>query len=101
MSIDRAYELPAQSRVAYAIIAAGETPKQISTASTWQSFRDGQKVHVPARIESGGEAEDGLININTADQKTLKPCPILVLRAGKSSAMENGFFFHRRAPHVS
>ncbi len=91
------YELPAQSRVAHAIIAAGgETPEaDINRLNLAEFLRDGQKVHVPARIESGGEAEDGLININTADQKTLETLPnIGPERARKiiEYREKNGFF---------
>lgn len=71
------YELPAESRVAHAIMAAGgETPEaDINRLNLADFLRDGQKVHVPARVEPGEEEGEGLININTADQKTLETLP--------------------------
>lgn len=70
------YELPAESRIIDAILAAGgETPDADSNRLNLADFlRDGQKVNVPALVESGGE-EEGLVNINTADLRTLETLP--------------------------
>lgn len=71
------YELSADSRIFNAImVAGGETPDADTNRLNLADFlRDGQKVYVPARIEPGGEEEGSLVNINTADQKTLETLP--------------------------
>lgn len=71
------YELPANSRILDAIlVAGGETSEADTNRLNLADFlRDGQKLHVPARIEPGGEEGESLVNINTADQKTLETLP--------------------------
>ena len=80
------YELPADSRVFQAISAAGGMLEEAddSTINQAEHLSDGQKIYVystdeiqllAAQDEAAAEADDGLVNINTADAATLQTLP--------------------------
>lgn len=72
------YQLPANSRVADAIAAAGGelAEADINRLNLAAFVSDGQKINVPAQAKPGESGLiNGLVNINTADQKTLEMLP--------------------------
>lgn len=72
------YRLPAESRVVDAVAAAGGAlpDADLHRLNLAAYVRDGDKINVPGKILPSGEStENRLININTADQKTLETLP--------------------------
>lgn len=74
------YSLSAESRVLDAIEAAGGALQEadVHRLNLADYLVDGQKITVPAKIDAGTESDqqqEGLININTADQSTLELLP--------------------------
>lgn len=77
------YELSAGSRVYEAITMAGGLTKEASETAVNQAqlLVDGQMIQIPTKEEaealqvSEDAAEDGLVNINTADLEELKTLP--------------------------
>ena len=78
------HRLPAGSRVADALAAAGGYAESADLAAASQSLNlaaavvDGQQIYVPVLGETsatGGDGEDGLVNLNRASQSELEALP--------------------------
>jgi len=71
------YQLPSGSRVFDAVAAAGGAGAEadIHRLNLAAFLSDGQKVVVPGANSGSSEEQEGLVNINTADQRTLESLP--------------------------
>lgn len=74
------YSLPAGSRTIDAILAAGGalTDADIHRLNLAAYVTDGDKINVPGLLAASNQesgVENGLVNINTADQSTLETLP--------------------------
>ncbi|MBQ6359620.1 MAG: ComEA family DNA-binding protein [Lachnospiraceae bacterium] len=77
------YSLPADARAGDAVKAAGGFLSEADTEyiNLAETLTDGEQLRVPSRKETAAdsavsaEADDGLVNINTADAETLETLP--------------------------
>ena len=77
------YSLPADARAGDAVKAAGGFLSEADTEyiNLAETVADGEKLRIPSKREAAAgsaaaaEADDGLVNINTADAETLETLP--------------------------